>query len=166
MSPKYQCRFYWYNNHTLNYYSFKIKRQHMVIKVGIPFVFWKEIWLATDPNNTRHCVFGDLAWALRLRKNDLTTKIIIFIRKATIIANQGAIQVTPMQGWLKHHFSIFLIYCLWCICAIRLVQQPLANIYFSCYIPDILRRVVDLEMKHFASSLKNNWSFMNRKLHK
>ena len=37
-------------------------------------------------------------------------------------------------GWLKHNFKFwhyYLTYCLCSICVVRLIQQPLANIYYS-----------------------------------
>lgn len=72
----------------------------MVIKVGRFFASEKT-----------HKIVLDIA--LRLGKNVTTKIIIMFIRKATLIANQGAIQVTLMHGWVKHSFFIiiwFIVY--------------------------------------------------------
>lgn len=51
--------------------------------------------------------------------------------------------------------AYYLTYCLCVICAVRLIQQCLANIYYSYYVPDTMVRIVNIQMKRLDSSFKN-----------
>lgn len=86
----------------------------------------------------------------RLGKNSVTAQIIImFTGKEALISSSGS---NTGHSYAQGDWNIisslgaeyYSTYCLGSICAVRLIQQPLANIYYSYYVPDIVVRSVDM----------------------
>lgn len=112
ISPKFQCDFYWHNNHILNYHSFKCKGRHLLIKLGIFFASLKRSMSSDRPNCS--CIFSeDVEWVWHVHWN--WAKICYYQSYYYIYKKSHSNNLIKEQyrsplrmGWLKHSFGIII----------------------------------------------------------